>query len=167
MSNGSNEYSDVAVQKLSMAVSSLTGVVEGLRAELTRSTVVAEQLMVRCGQLEAATKDLQKFLFTGNGQPALTQQIATIKTQLEAALSDLRDFDSSRISEKVFQAKLDQIEKAITSLQNTQKEMGEDREDIEKANNATRIQILLCVAGGIMGIISALVTAVATYLSSK
>lgn len=165
MSNGSNEYSDVAVQKLSMAVSSLTGVVEGLRTELTRSTVVAEQLMVRCGQLEAATKDLQKFLFTGNGQPALTQQIATIRTQLETALTNLRDFDVNRITEKIFQAKISQIEDSIEGLEEAHKELLHQRDAAEQAQNASKLQVIICVAGGIMGIVSAIITAVASYLA--
>ncbi len=153
MPNGSSEYSDIAVQKLSMAVSSLTSVVEGLRTELTRSTVVAEQLMVRCGQLEAATKDLQKFLFTGNGQPALTQQIATIR------------FDVNRITEEIFQAKISQIENSIEGLEEAHKELQHQRDLSEQAHSASKLQVILCVAGGIMGIASAIISAVASYLA--
>lgn len=155
--------SELAVHKLSLAVSTLTEIVGQLRTDVSRMTVVTEQLSVRCGAVEKSTSELQRYLFTGNGQPALSQQLVAVRTQLDQVLRDFKDsahdhVTSQRLtdSEHLFATKLGSVERTVEEMQKQQ-----------ETHAASRLSLIVAIVGGALGIVSAAITAWASLAATK
>lgn len=157
------ERQDDDIAELQEVVGNLACTTDELKISVGKASAVARQLNGRYSQLEEITKELQRYLFTGNGQPSLTQQLAILKTQITSIMEDIKGFADSSVSEQTFQARMSGLEKMLASIQETQAEfkarMATDREKYE----ATKLQIIICVLGGLMGLVSVIISAAVDF----
>ena len=164
MSNPDNlntpcEKHDNAIAELQDVVGNLACTTDDLKINVGKASAVARQLNSRYAQLEEITKELQRYLFTGNGQPSLTQQLAVLKTQITSIMEDLKGFADNSVSEKTFQIRMSGLEAMLHSIQETQAEFKVKVANDKEKYEATRLQIIICVIGGLMGLVSVIISA--------
>lgn len=159
--------------RLIAAVDSLVRTVDELKTNVAKSSTACDQLSVRCGQLESTAAELRRYLFTGNGQPSVIQQLASIRTSLENTADDIKQIASKSVtehrlrnSEQVLKLRMDVIEGKVSDIKQEQKGMQDDREDEVKVERSSRTQFYVAIIGGALGIIAAVITVAVPIVQS-